>query len=180
MKLSIRKKIMFTCLLCGTIPTMLMGLIVWQAANQIGENKIQEFQSVAAGIGDRIDRNLFERYGDVQAFGLNHAIRNRDAWYIQGEGNPIVEAMNRYVDTYDIYYFTLLVDLEGNLIAVNSADHNGKAIDTTGLYQKKFANESWFRDVKEGRYYSSADGSFTGTVVEHLYTDDAVKAVYND
>ncbi|MEZ6086782.1 MAG: methyl-accepting chemotaxis protein [Pirellulaceae bacterium] len=178
--MSIRNKIMITCLLCGVVPTLLIGTVVWRAANEIGDNKIQEFKSTAVGIADRIDRNLFERYGDVQAFGLNHALRDREAWYDHEQGNPIVDAMNRYVDTYDIYYLTLLVDPQGRLIAVNDADHNGEKIQSASLYDHNFADEQWFHDVKAERYYSSADGSFTGTVVEHVYSDDAVKAIYND
>ena len=33
-----------------------------------------KLQGVAENIADKIDRSLFERYGDVQGFGFNHAI----------------------------------------------------------------------------------------------------------
>ena len=48
------------------------------------------------------------------------------------------------------------------------------------MYDKNFSSEQWFRDAKEGRFYTSADGAFTGTVVEHLYVDESVKEVYRD
>lgn len=180
MKLSIRNKLIITCMLCGIVPTLLIGAIAWNAGNGMAETQVAEYKTVAAGIADKIDRNLFERYGDVQAFGLNHAVRDHDSWYVGGEDNAIVKAMNNYVDTYDIYYLTLLVDLDGKLIATNSKDADGKSIDTSDLYDNKFASQDWFRDVKNENYYSSADGSFTGTVVEHLYVDDSVKEIFND
>jgi hypothetical protein len=37
---------------------------------------------MAVSIGDTIDRNLFERYDDVQAFGLNAAAANPEYWRI--------------------------------------------------------------------------------------------------
>jgi len=39
-------------------------------------------QQMAVSIGDTIDRNLFERYGEVQAFGLNAAAANPEYWRI--------------------------------------------------------------------------------------------------
>ncbi|TWU58739.1 Methyl-accepting chemotaxis protein 4 [Rubripirellula tenax] len=180
LKLSIRNKLIATCMLCGILPTLLIGSMAWNAGNRMAENTALEYKVIAASVADKIDRNLFERYGDVQAFGLNHAVRDQGSWYVQGEENPIVAAMNDYVDTYDIYYLTLLVDLDGKLIAVNDKDADGSPIDSTAVYDYDFGNETWFRDAKQGNYYSSSDGSFTGTVVEHLYEDNLVKSIFKD
>lgn len=180
MKLSIRNKLLAACMLCGIVPTLVIGGMALKAGNRMAEQTVQELKTVSVSIGDKIDRNLFERYGDVQAFGLNHVIRDRNSWYHASQDNPIVKAMNDYVDTYDIYYLTILVDLDGKLIATNTKDADGSDIDTASLYSKNFSDEQWFRDVKQGNYYSSDDGSFTGTVVEHLYVDPFAKQIYND
>ena len=72
-----------------------------------------------------VDRNLFERYGDVQAFGLNTAAvspanhGNRDA------GNPLIRAMNGYMTGYGIYKLMVLVDPNGKVLAVNTVDGKG-------------------------------------------------------
>ncbi len=92
--------------------------------------------------------------------------------------------MNNYVDTYDIYYFTLLVDLDGRVIAVNNKDQNGESISTESLYKRNFKNTKWFKDVINKRYYTSQKGNiggnsdFTGTVIFPLYRNDDVQAIY--
>ncbi len=180
MKISIQKKLVISSLLAGLLPTVLIGWVAWSVANNMADKTASEYQAIAINIADKIDRNLFERYGDVQAFGLNHAVRDTESWYKPSETNPIVVAMNDYVDTYDIYYLTLLVDLDGKLIAVNTKDAQTRRIDSSRLYDVDYSNETWFQDAKASRYYASADGKFTGTVVEHLYVDDNVKELYQD
>ncbi len=178
---SLRFRLMLTFLLLGIVPAGVVGGLAWTAGNKIRDGASKQLFSHAASTSDKIDRNLFERYGDVQAFGLNHAVLQRDDWYKPGEeDNSIVVVMNRYVDTYDIYYLTLLVDLDGKLIAVNDKDADGEPLDTTGLYEQNFGGEQWFEDGLAGRFYASNDGSFTGTVVEHLYIDPQVRSVYEN
>ncbi|MCA9213453.1 MAG: HAMP domain-containing protein [Planctomycetales bacterium] len=178
--LNIRTKLIGTCLLLGLVPVAVVGAVAWNVNRVMADSKSQEYRAVALSIADKIDRNLFERYGDVQAFGLNGVVQNRDDWYQATEDNPIVQAMNSYVDTYDIYYLTLLVDLEGKVIAVNSKDQDGRAINSSQLYETSFANCEWLVDCKSKRFYESEDGSFTGTVVEHLYVDPNVRDIYGD
>ena len=62
-----------------------------------------------------IDRNFFERYGDVQAFGLNRAISGTKPW--SEERPEIVSVMNSYVEKYGLYPLMFLVDLDGKVVA---------------------------------------------------------------
>jgi methyl-accepting chemotaxis protein len=140
---------------------------------------------VAEGVADKIDRNLFERYGDVQAFGLNRVLDQKAAWYrTDVEGNSIRQAMDQYVDTYDLYYLTILVDLDGRVIAVNSKDADGKPIHSQDLYRKNYRETSWFRALKAQQFTTtmpfSAPGNAaaTGTYIEDLHVDPDVKAAY--
>ena len=178
--ISFRSLLMLVCVSVAVIPLMVISCVVWQGAKATTAGTLVEFTNVALNVGDKIDRNLFERYGDVQAFGLNSSVQDRRDWYIKDETSPIVKAMNQYVDTYDIYYLTMLVDMNGKLIAVNTRDDSGKDIQTNDLYGKNYAQESWFRDAIDGRFYESEDGAFTGTVVEHLYVDPQVSKIYGD
>ena len=57
--------------LFGFVPMAIVGLIAYNASLTIEGSIGTRFQSVAEGVADTIDRNLFERYGDVQAFGMN-------------------------------------------------------------------------------------------------------------
>ena len=177
-RLSLRTILTSAFLILVLAPLMLVGVSTWSTANRSAEERAATYEGTAANLADKIDRNLFERYGDVQAFGLNHAVRDRNVWYQRDQDNSIVQAMNSYVDTYDIYFLTLLVDPNGKLIAVNTKDHDGEPLDTSFLYDVNFSDESWLADCKREKFYENEDGSFTGTVVEHLYVDENAKRVY--
>jgi len=179
-KKTLRCQIVLTCLVMGLLPAIAVGMVAWSATGRLGEATLSRFQAHAIHIADLIDRNLFERYGDVQAFAVNGAIKQQDDWYDQSDENPIVKAMNQYVDTYDIYYLTVLVDLEGKVIAVNSQDQDKNPIKSAGLYGQNFQNSDWFRKCRDKQFYSSKDGVFTGTYVETLYQDNDVHRVYGN
>lgn len=175
---SLRTILITSILTLALLPLLIVTANAWRIAGENANEKATLYASAAKNLADKIDRNLFERYGDVQAFGLNHAVRDRDAWYAPSDQNPIVQAMNSYVDTYDIYYLTLLVDLDGNVISVNTRDQDGDRIDTKSLYDVNFSDQEWFADTLSGNYYESDDGSFSGTVVEHLHIDPYVESIY--
>ena len=171
--------------LFGFIPMAAVGLIAYNASLTIEGSVGTRFQSVAEGVADKIDRNLFERYGDVQAFGFNRVLDQKAAWYRTGvEDNPIREVMDQYVDTYDLYYLSILVDLEGRVIAVNSKDADGKPIQSHDLYGKNYRETAWFRALKAKQFTTtmpfSAPGNqaATGTYIEDLHVDPDVKAAY--
>jgi PAS domain S-box-containing protein len=179
-RLSLQARIMLACLTLGIIPLAVLTAVTWRAANQQAEDTAQKFAMIATDIGDTIDRNLFERYGDVQAFGNNAVVRDKESYGKIGDENRITKAMDKYVDLYDVYYLSLLVDAEGNLLAVNSQDSEGRPIKTEQLYDRNYANEPWFKDALAGRFYESKDGAVTGTVVDDLYVDKDVKEIFGD
>jgi methyl-accepting chemotaxis protein len=171
--------------LFGLIPMAVVGLIAYTASLTIERSVGTRFQTLAEGVADRIDRNLFERYGDVQAFGFNAVLDQKAAWYRADlDGNPIREVMDQYVDTYDIYYLSILVDLDGRVIAVNSKDANGKSIRSQEIYGKNYRESAWFRALKTRQFTTSMPFSApentvsTGTFIEDLHVDPDVKAAY--
>jgi methyl-accepting chemotaxis protein len=182
-KVSLKIKLILAFMAVGLVPIISITLINNKSFEKIKNINAANLQTVAQEIGDKIDRNLFERYGDVQAFGLNTILRNKELWYKQS--SPIVSAMDSYVDTYDIYYFTLLVDLEGKVIAVNSKDDSGGSINTKSFYARNFSNAEWFKNVKNGKFYTSQEGnlgenkSFTGTAIVPLHQDQDVQKIYS-
>ena len=171
--------------LFGFVPMAIIGLIAYNASRTIEGSAGTRFQNVAEGIADKIDRNLFERYGDVQAFGINRVIDQKAAWYhTEEQHNPLIEVMNQYVDTYDLYYLTILVDLEGRVIAVNSKDADGKPIQSQALYRNNYRETAWFRALKSQEFTTtmpfaaSGNTTMTGTYIEDLHTDRDVKIAY--
>jgi methyl-accepting chemotaxis protein len=171
--------------LFGVVPMAVVGLIAYKASLAIEDSVGSRFQAMAEGVADKIDRNLFERYGDVQAFGLNQVLDRKAAWYrAKVEENPISQVIDQYVDTYDLYALSLLVDLEGRVIAVNSKDADGKAIQSQELYKKNYSETAWFRALKAQQFTTTmpfaAPGNTvaSGTYIEDLHVDPDVKGAY--
>lgn len=181
---SMRAKLIAAFLTIGLVPIAVVGGMVVGLKSDLEAQVGDQLRDMASMVADKIDRNLFERYGDVQAFGKNTVLREQDHWYAAGGDNAIAQVMNEYVDTYDIYFLTMFVDLKGRLIAVNSRDKDGKPLKTDSLYAKSFADAPWFKALAQGR--STTEMPFTapenrvssGTFIEDVHFDKDVADVY--
>ena len=87
---------------------------------------------------DKIDRNLFERNCDVQAWATFDAVKNVIA-------NPTLETreeaqalLKNIYEIYEVYFELLVVDLDGNIIVT------AKNQSEVG---KSMANREWFRET---------------------------------
>ena len=173
---SIRTKLVAMLLLFGIVP----ALVVFFMSSQIDEGFKRavedEFAVVAEGFIDLVDRNLFERYGDVQAFTKNIAAHDTGNWSTHDESNPLISAMNEYTRLYGIYKLMVMVDLAGNVVAVNSKDAGGASLNTKFLYDENMSEVAWFQNVKAERYLIGSNG-FTGTVVEAPTFNDFIARV---
>jgi hypothetical protein len=177
--LSLRAKLVSAFVIVGIVPACVLGWRIITATGAMADDIGQSYRVQAAVIADKIDRNLFERYGDVQAFGMNDAVLDQSSWYQVGaDKNKIVAVSNKYANLYGFYLLSMMVDTSGRVIAVNDHDPTGKPIDTSWLYQKNFADASWFTDAMAGRFLTGDKSALTGTVVQDVYTDADVKRVY--
>ena len=184
-KLKLTPKLVVLLLVFAVVPLWVVAYIGFVATKDIEADTGKRFQVTAQNIADKVDRNLFERYGDVQAFANNRIVSERYNWYSPDErDNEIARVMNEYVATYGIYYLTLFVDTAGDLIAVNTRDSQGNPLDTAGLYKKNFKDTPWFQALQAEAYTTqmpfSAPGNdaSTGTFIEDLRIDPEVKMVY--
>ncbi len=178
--LTIKQSLTGAFLAVGLIPALVIGGVNYFALDKIAGNLRDSTKVHAVNVADKIDRNLFERYGDVQAFGINPAVQDRTNWYRVGaEQNAIVAAMNQYVALYGIYPVMILVDTSGKVIAVNDKTLSGDSISTSGIYKREYSGASWFRDAIDGRFYTADQaGSLSGTVVEDLVISPEVTSAY--
>lgn len=128
----------------------------------IREGNEDLIKSTASSLMDKIDRNLFERYGDVQAFALSEPARSGNAERITAF---MYDMMGAYAPIYDIM---MVVNAAGRVIAVNNVDKTGKPLVSEGLLGKDYSSELWFKvamsgDIKPGMSF-----------VQDLHFDDDV------
>ncbi len=156
-------------------------LTVTREAKLLRENQLLTLASGARAIQDKIDRNLFERYGDVQAFALNELFHQDLGAVSETERTRLNKKLNDYVVTYGCYSLMVITDPQGNVVATSTTDYLGNPLPTSGLIGRSLANDAWFRDVSAGRYltYNGAD-SLTGTTVSPAGKDPLVQEIYRD
>lgn len=171
---SLTAKLIASFVAVGAVPLIVMSVLSTNSIRTLGDQLAESLRASAQASLEDIDRNLFERYGDVQAFGLNGTVQDKKSWYQVGsEKNAIAESMNHYVTLYGLYDLALAVDLEGRVIAVNDKDVAGKALDTAWIYQQNFKSASWFQAASEGKFLKS--DTLDGTVVEDLAINEMVR-----
>src|SRR5262245_27975897 len=176
---SLKTRLIFFFLLFGVVPALSLMGVYFAFKGTIEDAFRAPVKDTAAAIGDVIDRNLFERYGDVQAFGLNTAAWAPENWRNPVQTNPLIAAMNGYMTNYGIYRLAILLDPQGGVLAVNSVDPSGRALDTASIYQTNFAGASWFKKAIAGEFLNGKNG-FTGTVVEQPSSNPIIAKLYGD
>lgn len=176
--LKIRTKLAILLLVFGLIPLAAISPIVANELDKMRDAKLHEMQATTENLSDAIDRNLFERYGDVQAFTLNSAVKNPANWRNQSDTNTLVSAMNGYMTNYGLYKLMMLVNTDGQLLAINSKDASGKALSTAALYDHSFKDESWFQKTMKQEFLKGK--TLTGTVVEDAHYNSIVGTIYNE
>ena len=177
--LSVKTKLVIILTLVALIPSAIVFGSFLKKEDTFIEEYAKEYGVISSGILDIIDRNLYERYGDVQAFGYNTAAYDPQNWKNPSETNHLVRAMNNYVKAYGFYPLMLLVSPDGELLAVNTRDAAGKPIDTSLLYQMNFKDKLWFKDAIAGNFLKGTNG-LTGTVMGAPEQNALVAKVYNN
>ncbi|MEM8492457.1 MAG: cache domain-containing protein, partial [Pseudomonadota bacterium] len=179
LRFDLSKRLALLLLAFALVPTAVIGTSLWQATHGQEQKGLQIFTIFAKQIADRIDRNLAQRYSDVQGFALNQAADT--AAY---DPQQISEVMNGYVQTYGLYPLMLLTDPQGRVLAVNTEDAAGRPLRTQDLIGTDVSGENWFQRVQRGEYSTrqpfTAPGNdaSNGTVIQDLYIDERVAALY--
>jgi len=175
MKINLSTRIILSMATAGLIPVLGLLALNIDKANTISEMASEEMHIMALNCLDTIERNLFERYGDVQAFATNEVVSSGD-WMDPNVNKAIVDAINNYVRLYGIYALSMVLDQNGIVVAVNTRDAASKPLDTSFLLGKDFSKTDWFKNCKEGRFTESE--ILSGTVVSDVSRDPDACAIF--
>lgn len=166
----LNSKLIGAFLLVGLLPILIVGTFATTRASSALETEAgQRVENAALEAGDIIDRNLFERYGDVQAFAANPLA--------QGSFEEATGIIDFLTVTYGIYDLLLLTDLNGRVVAVNTIDGTGQPVNSAGLVGRSVRNEDWFQVVSAGAtpaggtYYTDVERN---ALVAEVYGDDRI------
>jgi methyl-accepting chemotaxis protein len=176
--LSIRVKLsalLFTCAAALLAGQLLSALKVRD--HFIDTQKMMLAQQ-ATRMSDVIERNLFERYGDVQAFAAT-SVAHDFAADASANDSQIVAMMNRNMALYDVYKLMVFADVTGKIRSANSLDANGKAISSAKIIGQSVANDPWFQNVLRGDTLTGK-GTLDGAVVTDPYRDQLAMTSYED
>ena len=144
---SLKTKLFLSFLVLGLVPMAIVGVLSFCTAHKaLHERAGQQLLSSAVSMSDKIDRNLFERYGDVQAFAFNPMAQNTP--------EKMTEAANFYMVAYGCYDLMMIADPEGKIIASNTVSFDGKPLDTASLIGRSVKGQEWFESCVSGQIVS--------------------------
>ncbi|MEZ6035521.1 MAG: methyl-accepting chemotaxis protein [Planctomycetaceae bacterium] len=148
---NLKTKLTLLFLLIGMIPMAGVGFLSYRSTyNAMYERAGNRMKSAAVDIAASIDRNLFERYGDVQAFAFNPMAQSTPA--------DITEAINYYMLAYGCYDLMLVAGPDGRIVATNTVTFDGKPLDNSALIGRDGKGQAWFEqcingEIKTGQSY---------------------------
>lgn len=149
---SLKFKLMSMFIIAGVLTISVQTYLAYIDHKHTLESKFRIMQNASSTLIDKIDRNLFERYGDAQAFAFSESAKSMDSKRIR---SFIADMMPTYAPIYNLMF---VVDRSGNPVAASSVDENGKTVDTAFLFKKNFSDEEWFKagikdEIKPGTTY---------------------------
>lgn len=154
-----------------------MGAVSFYSINRLAsEYKHQvndQFETYAVDLGEKITAQLYERYGDVQAFAKNDVMYTMN-W------SKIQSRLDEYVSLYGIYDLIVVLDTRGNLISVNSKDVAGVPVNSKELEKFKFSEAPWFKAALEGRFTEDKKNNYSGTFIEDFIDDPLMKVAFGE
>lgn len=148
-------KIVISGLLIALIPLLICSAIAIKKSYK--QRELSEGADLVGSVeqvADKIDRLLFERYGDVQAFVFHPGAA--------GAPEAATRAADFFTKSYGYYDLMLLADASGKVLAANSVDPEGKPFDTSALIGTSVRGQQWFEDAIGGKVKEAE--SFAGDI----------------
>ena len=143
MSLGLSRTITLVLILAALIPAIAVATMGYlEQRSTVARETGMKLGINAELLVEKIDRNLFERMGDVQAFAMNPIGQN-------GDNQALTSLADAYTDLYDFYDLMVIADAAtGKVLAVNRHDFNGKPVASGGLVGIDVSAEPWFQGCK--------------------------------
>lgn len=162
--LPLQKKVICLLLVFGIAPAFLIFLVYQIQKVSLKDQLSDSLHIWAKTTTELIERNFFERYGDVQAFTQNAAVWRSENWRSTDPNNELNAAISRYMTGYGLYDGMLVLDTKGIVQAVNVVDSKGNKLETGFMIGRDLSKTPWFQDAISGRFLKGRNG-LDGTAV---------------
>ncbi len=148
-KLKLAQQLLYTSIvIMAALTVLIIGYITVSSLASTNDQYAIQAKANATSVIEKIDRNFYERFGDVQAFAYNRlAVRTAVSDTVSNDAQNFINTMVSYYVLYDLMMIT---DINGKVVAANTVDKTGKFVNTRDLIGKSFANEDWFRTCISG------------------------------
>ncbi len=121
-RLSLNTKATILAIAIGTLPVLGIGALTFQLASQSIFNKIAQAQEAeAVSLADKINRFMFERYGDIQVLSSLPILTNSRIKAATTSPEK-QQQLDKFIETYKIYDYIAVFDRDGNLIVQSTGE----------------------------------------------------------
>lgn len=170
--LSLRSKATLLAVMISTIPVVAIGSVTYYFSSRSLDEQIRESQLQKTNtIANKINRFIYERYGDIQVLANHPIFTNRKAQSVinQAEREAV---LNDYAKVYGVYNLIAFADLEGNTpIRSTITDDPAPNIKESNFFKMALST---------GKPFISQPGKSTATKKVSLYLSSPVKEIGSD
>ena len=143
-----------------------------KAVDSSNKAKLVTAELSAQAVLDKIDRNFYERFGDVQAFAFNTlAVQTALHDSVPAATQTFINTMTAYYVLYDLM---MICDQHGKVLATNTKDKAGNPIDNSYFMKQNYSSEPWFQSCL------SKKGPEGGAWYSDFLTNPHIGGMYGD
>lgn len=140
MRIGLTRTISIAMVLAVMIPAATVAAIGYiSERTSIAKQTASTLQVFASQLVEKVDRNLFERDGDVRAFAQGKPP-------LSGTPEQLTERMDALMPLYGVYDLMIVADVaSGRIVAANTVGYNGAPGRGSSLVGRDVSGEAWFQ-----------------------------------
>lgn len=149
MKLSKKLPLLFLSL--SLVMLTSVKFVSWKGKGILQETTLASIEREATLLIRLIERNLFERYQDVQVFRLSLGNLEREDLRRITSSSRVNRSLNEFVRSYKVYRRIFILDNNGHLLAYNTENHLGKTLPALSVNAEQIRDSFWFKEAMSGK-----------------------------